>query len=438
MSTPLPELLSDLYDMLDEDPRNIFVRERLIEAWIAEGDRGKASTPCGRKKLTQLGIASELASDLLLIDSGNTVALQCLQQSGTRHTVPSRPLRPTNIPSRSRDGYVGPDISTPSGRVAAEKHLIEGYAALKKGAEVLAFEMGAIPAETWQQLDEDADETIGSLRLIIDGQVTAAVGQAQLRAVRQTARDVEEAPLRAKEIIFEDFEDLVQWALSQSPPLGTDDIRERLVKRKVLLEAVMLPSMETHTSAAMAHVEREFLNRQYANSETMLGDRIQDIPRENFFVSEDNYAWDMSELAQALESNEGVMRNPLNRQMFTESDIGKILGHPQGQRLKPLRLAQSQLKQGVRSTTIDRVAELGSTMLADQSIDMAPSRQAMDEFLAYVATLPAEEQNTITSLRIEARDSFNGQAFDYTIRQAIQDAKANVTCFHKVRCCPEY
>jgi hypothetical protein len=104
----------------------------------------------------------------------------------------------------------------------------------------------------------------------------------------------------------------------------------------------------------------------------MLGDMIEDIPKLNFFVSEDNYAWDMDERAQAIASNHGVMRNPLSRQMFSELDIRMILAHPLGQRLKPLQMAQSQLKKGVRPATIDRIEKPGRIMLADQGVDAAP------------------------------------------------------------------
>ena len=119
--------------------------------------------------------------------------------------------------------------------------------------------------------------------------------------------------------------------------------------------------------------------------------------------------------------------------MFSESDIRKILAHPQGQWLKPLQIEQSQLKGGARPKTIDWVQKLGRIMLEDQSTTAAPSRQAMDEFLAYVVTLPESEQRTINSLKIPAKDSHTGQAFDYTIGESVRDAKANTTCFHKVR-----
>jgi hypothetical protein len=56
----------------------------------------------------------------------------------------------------------------------------------------------------------------------------------------------------------------------------------------------------------------------------------------------------------------------------------------------------------------------------------------MDEFQAYVATLPGPEQVTIDQLKIPARDGFSKQPFDYTIGESVRDAIANTTCLHKV------
>lgn len=95
-------------------------------------------------------------------------------------------------------------------------------------------------------------------------------------------------------------------------------------------------------------------------------------------------------------------------------------------------MAQNQLRKGVRPKTIDKVGKLGETMLDDQTMDSAPSRKAMDEFLAYVATLPKKEQDTINRLKIPGVDRFTGQPFDYSIGESVRDAKANTTCFHKV------
>jgi len=120
--------------------------------------------------------------------------------------------------------------------------------------------------------------------------------------------------------------------------------------------------------------------------------------------------------------------------MISELDVRAILAHPRGQKLKSMQLEQSALKKGIRPDTIDRVARPAGLLLADQSDSAAPSRQAVDEFLAYVATLPDTEQKTINSLKIDARDSQARQAYDYTIGQAIADAKGNMTCFHKLCC----
>jgi hypothetical protein len=54
-----------------------------------------------------------------------------------------------------------------------------------------------------------------------------------------------------------------------------------------------------------------------------------------------------------------------------------------------------------------------------------------DEFVAYLATLPKAEQEAIDRLRVPARDSHTGQAFDCTIGDAVRDAKANRICVHK-------
>jgi hypothetical protein len=148
-------------------------------------------------------------------------------------------------------------------------------------------------------------------------------------------------------------------------------------------------------------------------------------------VTEDNYAWDMEELANAIVANSGVMRNPLSRAMFSPEDVRRIIAHPLGSRLQPLQMAQSQLRRGVRPATIDRLAQLSQVMLVDQSPDAAPTRKAIDEFLVYVASLPQPEQDALDNLKVPAADSHTGQAYDSTIGESVRDARANRTCSHK-------
>jgi hypothetical protein len=325
----------------------------------------------------------------------------------------------------------------------AEERLRDGYATIRREAELLSLEIRALRDVAKANGAQDAVAVIGQptskhqqdvLSLLGDLRAGRIHEPARPRAVRETARDVMENPSKQHEIIMDDFEELAQWAKKKMPPLEGDELRERLLARKKLLDAVLPASAEPDTVVAIAFMERQYLKRKYVNTETMYMDSIEDIPREDFFVSEDNYAWDMSELALALESNDGIMRNPMSREMFSELDVRAILAHPRGQKLKPMQLEQSALKKGIRPDTIDRVARLADLLLADQSESAAPSRQAIDEFLAYVATLPDTEQKTINSLKIDARDSQARQAYDYTIGQAIADAKGNMTCFHKVCC----
>lgn len=366
-------------------------------------------------------MASGIASALIKIAPQNGAARRYLQ--GRRDGMPEET-------SSAQHPEFGHSERTQEDFLSAERSLEEGYTSLKLQAKLLREEIEAVHA--LGGISPDDEEVVSNLQAISDGSVSTAISIAPTLPVREVARVIMITPRRCQELIVEDFESFVRWATCQNPPLGPDAIRERLIKRKTLLEAALPESMQQFSAAAFTHIEREHLRKKYVNSETMLGDRIEDIPQRNFFVSEDNYAWDMDELAQAIASNDGVMRNPLSRQMFAESDIRMILAHPLGQRLKPLQMAQSQLKKGVRPATIDRIEKLGHIMLAVQSVDAAPSQEAMDEFQAYVATIPEPEQQTINSLKIPATDGYSGQPFDYTIGESVRDAKANTTCFHKV------
>lgn len=369
-------------------------------------------------------MASEIASALIQIDPNNKAARRHLQDR--RESLP-KVVSPTQHPEPGHSERMQEDFSSP------EKSLGIDYTSLKVQAKLLREEVEAVRALGRVPSEEDEEEVISNLQAISDGHISAAISIAQVLSVREIARDIIATPERCQQLIVEDFGTLVRWAACQNPPLGPDAVRERLVKRKTLLEAALPESMQKFSAAALTHIEREHLQKKYVNTETMIGgDKIEDIPQQNFFVSEDNYAWDMDELAQAIAANSGVMRNPLSRKMFSESDIRMILAHPLGKRLRLLQQAQSQLKKGVRPTTIDWIEKLGCIMLAEEAVDAAPSREAMDEFLAFVATIPEAEQNTINSLKIPARDGFSGQPFDYTIGESVRDAKANTTCFHKV------
>src|SRR3569833_2196772 len=381
-------------------------------------------------------MASSMALDLLAIDPKNAIAQQCLaggsqsspslQERGRERLVVAAAWKP---PGATQS--INADLDTPSGFAEAEEELTKGYSALMEESRHLALEVGSVVARFSTEVPGHED-ALENLVQVGKGHVSSVFSSGQPPSARDAARQLREAPSAKKQnLVYEDFEGLVRWYLSKKPTPSADEIRQHVVQRKQVLDSVLPHPTESYTTAALVYIERNFLEKKYVNDETMYGDSIRDIPQENFFVSEDNYAWDMSELVQCLTANSGVLRNPLSREMFTETDVRRILAHPLGGAVKLQQQKQDDLK-GLRKETIDRVAKVGQILHADQSADMAPSRQAMDEFLAYVARLPASEQETINSLRIHAKDSLNGQKFDNTIGQSIQDAKGNMTCFHKV------
>ena len=193
-----------------------------------------------------------------------------------------------------------------------------------------------------------------------------------------------------------------------------------------------LPNDLTHlVSDAFMHIEHEILNKSYANSETMYGDIVSDISRSNFWASEDGYAWDVSELVEAVKANKGAMRNPLTKENFTVADVEAVIRHPVGKQLAALQVEQSTLIKGVRQETITRLQTTAATLVQDNSEDSRPSHDAIDDFLNYVATLPEIERKAIDRLRVPAVDSHSGQPFDDTIGDAVRDAKGNRLCFHK-------
>lgn len=258
--------------------------------------------------------------------------------------------------------------------------------------------------------------------------------QPRNNSARSVARAMERDPDKAVDTAVADFAEIARWlrsSASQSAPLDNDAIRDALVKRVHLLAAPLPRELKPYAFTALMHAEHEFLQRTYVNNETMLGDPVADIPRDHFWVSEDGYAWDMEELAQAITSNSGVFRNPLSRILFTPSDVRAILDHPLGRGLSALRTEQGKLSKGVRPETIEQLERVSTVLLEDMSNDQVPSRHAVDEFLVYTAMLPEAEQRAIDKLRVSAKDSHTGQPFDVTIGEAVRDAQGNRVCFHK-------
>src|SRR5438034_1257547 len=176
-------------------------------------------------------MASGIASALLDIDSTN--------RDAKRYLLSRRDRIPENSYARAPESERSQ--MTPEDWSSAEKSLEEGYTKLKLEAKLLREEIEAVCASG--RISMDDDKIISDLQAISGGRVSAVVSPQPL-PVREVAKTIMATPTRCQELIFEDFEAIVRWATCQTPPLGPDGIRERLVKRKTLLEAALPGSME--------------------------------------------------------------------------------------------------------------------------------------------------------------------------------------------------
>ncbi|KAF7186626.1 hypothetical protein HII31_12035 [Pseudocercospora fuligena] len=280
--------------------------------------------------------------------------------------------------------------------------------------------------------DLDFSGKIADVKAIADGRSRAVLKVRQPQSAHAVATSVQSSS-KPEDAIFADLDSYARWLRNEHHSSNLDKVRDATKRRAQAIKEVLPIAIAFTADVAFMHIEHEVLGKVYQNEDgtTMGLEPIASIPRSNFWVSEDGYAWDMEELASALKVNRGVMRNPLSKEMFTAADIKAIVRHPLGKGLAALDVKQHSLTSGIRRETIDQLEKIAGVLLEDQSADAGKSRAAVDEFLSYSATLPDEEQTALEELRVPARDSHTGQAFDGSIGEAVNDAKANRQCFHK-------
>jgi hypothetical protein len=420
------ELIGLLYDSIEKDAPALAARTVLMEHWIEIGFVDEAK---------------EAAQGLLRLDPSNTKAksyINSLQAddhdspSVDHNTVKSSRTR------KPRNTRVLPPIKTEEERAALETELSESYRKLRVRAQ-MAYRETRLVQEQQVQAGMPApppDNRLQDLKALTKGQLSAVVSVKAPISARAVSRAMQANFETALDTAVEDLSDVVRWkrATTGASEADRDSLRTVLAQRVRVLTAALPDTpeqLQQYPATALMHVEHELLERTYVNDETLYKAPISEIPRANFWVTEDGYAWDMEELNAGITSNRGVMRNPLSREMFSATDIRAIIRHPLGRGLAALDTEQRNLFQGVRQQTIDKLDELAAVLLADNSMDQLSSRKAIDGFLAYQAVLPREEQRSLDELRVPARDSHTGQAFDCTIGEAVRDAQANKICLHK-------
>ena len=434
-SYPDPDmaLISELIEHISRNPSAVEAREVLLQQYNA----------CG-----WFSGAKEVAENILELDPFNQEANACMD-ADLESSAGSVRANAEGVSPKQRDGEAPtakrstswkPSVFPISSPSPALRELEEGYNGLLKRARILHEQ-----AKLWHDLKEmnsnGTEEHLMNIAMLAQGKLSHVVRTEPLKSVKDVAKAMttkNERPDRSGfDIVYEDLEGVIQKLSNKSGQARTslddnyDTLRDALIKRVSSLKALVPEDVKMLADRALMHAEHELLHRSYVNTETMYGDAVSDIKRENFWASEDGYAWDMDELAQAITSNNGVMRNPLSKVMFTPADVRNIVHHPQGKGLAALQMDQSKLKRGLRPTTIDELANLAKVLLEDMTLDQVPSRRAIEEFVAYVATLPKTEQQAINSLKVPATDSHTGTGYDCTVGEAVRDAQGNRVCTHK-------
>jgi hypothetical protein len=450
VAQPDMSLIGELMESIDREPPAIGARKLLVEHYIAVG-----WIEAAQESIQDLVRISPTDED---VKEWSKVFLKTeVPALASCSKAPSHKQRKQH--SLSGKSTVKPATlpSDPDQRAAVKKDLLSGLKSLRLRARNLVKDTRLL-ANLQPHTDSKLQSTnnIDDLQALAEGRITTVLGRklpeaptetatdgkpakpgaAQPQSVRAVARDMKASPDSALETAVTDFSNIVGWQRSlttQATPPEDDAIRETLAKRVRALKAALPDELQNHPSAALMHVEHELLNRKYVNDETMLGDSIAEIPRESFFMSEDGYAWDMDELAQAITANAGIMRNPLSKLMFSPDDIRFIVQHPKGKSLAAMQIEQDKLSKGVRPKTLVEMDKLAKVLLEDQSADQIPTRHAVDEFYAYLATLPESEQKALDKLRVPAKDSHTGAAYDASIGESLKDALGNRTCKYSVR-----
>ncbi|EME38994.1 hypothetical protein DOTSEDRAFT_181064 [Dothistroma septosporum NZE10] len=404
-------IINDLLETVERNPGSVDARWVLAEQYDAFG---------------WVDAAGDIVEEILTLRPDDLVAKAWLEKH-------DRPLATAKSAAYTMTQPVEDnlDLTAPELLPGDLRELEDDYKSLLLDAQRLLLEVQA-----FQDMCGPEVNIVGQaadLKAVAEGRMTSAVRARPSPAVRTIALSIkEDAGPRRVDLACNDLEANARWVRSQAPGTNADRIRDAVRKRAEALKAALPGELCHAIDDAWMHTEHEILGRTYQNGrQTMLGDLITAIPRASFYVTEDGYAWDMAELASAIKANGGVMRNPLSKQMFSADDVRAFIRHPLGKGLAALRLKQKELTSGVRRTTVVKVAEMAAVLLDDQTADAAASREAVEDFLVYTATLPQTEQDALKDLRVPAKDSHTGQAFDVTIGDAVEDAKANRQCFHK-------
>jgi hypothetical protein len=300
--------IGELYESISRGPPGIEARKLLIEHYISVGNEWLEGALDETKKLQVLAPTDpDVATFLKILEKKpeppapekkaveTTSAYVPLAEGKDFKTLRHRAKPKPKHGPKHQDLISGESISELDD---SQRDLVTGYRNIRAKATHVFTNLLRLQA-LQKKAGLPQSKNLAKVYNMADGDHSAAYSDfrppVSARSVARSIRD--NPPKEAMALVIKDLEDMIRWVRA---PYGTpsgagvDSVRDALVARRNTIESALPEVLKLHCELGFMHVEHEHLERNYVNDETMLGDEIKDIPREDFYVTEDNYAWSMA------------------------------------------------------------------------------------------------------------------------------------------------
>ncbi|KZT61403.1 hypothetical protein CALCODRAFT_491209 [Calocera cornea HHB12733] len=174
--------------------------------------------------------------------------------------------------------------------------------------------------------------------------------------------------------------------------------------------------------------------KEYRNDTTIVGMvPVSEIDPKHLLVTSDNYAWDIQELVQLIESKHGVFINGYTRLGFNNKDVKAIINHPSGEgaRLSKLEAHNAALRKKIPEHVFRRLQDVGKICVAEVGEDYSKSTVAILELKAFIEGLSAEVKDALEKAPFEVQDSHSRLPFRDTVMHELELVTSAGDCIHR-------
>lgn len=302
--TPDMALIGELMEDISRNPPAIAARKLLVEHYAAVGWLDAALDDA--KELKRLAPAdSDVSKMLLLLEKKPEPPAYVAKVPVVISTAPVTEVREWDVRTGRYKKKSVPKSRKPSEATPAvsevdletgRKDLTQGYQLLRVRAKHVLADLLNLQALQKKAGLPQSRNTTRIEAIVQERKDNSPTKFGPPDSARSVARLVRDHPKTAIHLLVEDLEHTMNWIRAphgKTSNADNDAVRDALVKRKNILRDALPDEQKIYCDHALMHMEHEHLERNYVNTETMLGDEVKDIPREDFYVTEDNYAWSM-------------------------------------------------------------------------------------------------------------------------------------------------